>query len=125
LVSVTYQDFWNLMNFSEADITPTLTENLIDYAIRAVNLEAVTSIATMVGVAGGKTLTLTDEEYAVVMYAARMFYYSMFSDIQAAQVGEVGMGGADVITNPQTMRTFRRMCRRLQELDRPREFLRT
>jgi hypothetical protein len=114
MVSVDYSDVHNAMNLSTGDITIVQTENLIDHVIDTMNLFGDLSIANMSGAAGSKTVTLTQRERACMLLIARVFYYSFYQSIEGAQVGEVAIGAADLMSNPQTMRTVRSAIRVLR-----------
>jgi len=72
MVSVTAQDFINIMHISD---TPAQMEYVLDMAIRSLKLCGVSGLSTMTGNAGTKTVTLTDEQMAGVFEAAKAIYY--------------------------------------------------
>lgn len=66
MVSITAQNILDENNYTVSDISKVNLERLIDNATRYVNLHADRSIATMAGTAESKTVSMTDEESAVV-----------------------------------------------------------
>jgi len=120
MVSVSYSDFNDVMNLADSP-SATVQEKLIDVAIDTVNLVGNLSISNMSGTAGSKTVTLTQKERAAVLGLTRYIYYGWYRNINPQSAGDVGVTPANLMENPEAMRTVRLYASMLQS----RSFTRT
>lgn len=105
MVSCTYATFHSPLNLSITDISAINTENLIDTAIRELDLllDEDNQIHTMTGTAGSKTVTLTDKQLGAVMRVFRPMYASLFKNAENKSSGisvvtDSSLG--DLLSNP-------------------------
>ena len=100
MVTVTAQQVMYETNYSEEQIRKEDLESLIDNCIRWINLMAGQSMSLMAGVAGAKTTTVTDNQYAVLIFLVSLVVKANLNRGSTAAVGGLSVGVA--ATDPQT-----------------------
>lgn len=100
MVAVTADLVRNSNNYDIGAISDTDLEYLIDECIRWVNLMAGQSMSTMTGVAGAKTVTLTDNQYAVLGMLIPLRVKARLERGAGGGVGSLSMGA--VTSDPET-----------------------
>lgn len=120
MVSCTYATFHSPLNLSISDISAIDTENLIDTAIRELDLllNEDNQIHTMTGTAGTKTITLTDRQLGAVMRVFRPMYASIFKNAENKSPGisvvtDSSLG--DLMSNPVVLAAIREAAAALME----------
>lgn len=115
MVSLTADLFKAVIN--DSNISDTNAEYLIDLAISEINLHSGEDLPAMGGTAGSKTVSLTSQQYAAVMEAARAIYYSFFKGIESSTVGGITVSTPDLQSNPRVQAAIEKAARRLAEFD--------
>ncbi len=94
-------------------ISSDVLEYLVDTSVDILNTFSGAGIANMSGNSGTKMLSLTSEKRGAVMLVVRAVYYGFFKDLTGRTVGDISVQPADLLSNPQVMKTLELVASRL------------
>lgn len=114
MTSYTYASLHTLLNITIEDYSALATEALIDTTLGLLTLEGAKIRTKMAGTAGSKTLTLTESEWAVVYYVARILYIDIKNKGQSVDTQGLSVTTRDFSTRPEILEQVRYYANKLK-----------
>ncbi len=116
MATITADEFQALLNLSDADITNTNAEIVLNQAIDCLNRMGA-DLSNLSGTAGSKTWSGESKEKGAIYDVARAVYYSFYKGIDTAAIASLTASSPDVMANPTVMQMVKEAARELSELD--------
>ena len=117
MASLTAATFKSLMHLTNAAISDTNMEYVIDQAINELNLEGNLDLPNMSGTAGSKTVSLESREAGAVQRVARVIYASFYKKPGSAGLGGMTVSSPDLASIPAVQQVIKEAASHLKEID--------
>ena len=102
---------------NDADLSATIAEYIIDYAITKINRISREDLPTMSGTAGSKTVSLTTQQYSAVLDVAEVIYNDVYKGRETTTVQGLSVGRPNLEGNPTVQAAIEKAARQLAEFD--------
>jgi len=116
MVSITADIFQAIFNLSDADISNTNMEYLIDYAVNRLDTYGA-DLPNMTGAAGSKTLSVESREAGAIQKATRLLYYESYKEQETTALGPMSTSPPNILVNPTVEAEIKELARQLSEMD--------
>lgn len=119
MATITADDFQALMNITDADISNTNAELVIDMAVHCLNLygHGNLGIGNMAGTAGTKTLSVDSETKGAVYLVARAIWYGFYMHLESVAISSLSVSTPDLLGNPTVLDAVKEAAQLLVEAD--------